>query len=355
MFLEATHRTEGLYERFVEVRSTRKLRHRDAAQALGVSEGEAIASAVGRHAPLGAVRLEGPWPEMFESLHPLGRMLALTRNEAAVHEKRGVYSDLSHEGQVGIALGSDIDLRIFYRHWAHVFAVTEATAKGVTRSLQVFDAQGGAIHKAFLGEDSALEEWLDLVDRHMASDRRPGMRTLPAAETPPAPDDDLVDLEAFHDGWLGMGDTHEFFPLLRQHQLDRTQALRLAPPGMTTAVPPSSVRRLLQEAARCAVPIMCFVGNQGMIQIHSGAVQRVAVAGPWLNVLDPGFNLHLREDLLAKAWIVRKPTRDGVVTSLEVFDKHGEVVAMFFGERKPGRPELQGWRALVESLPANHG
>jgi hypothetical protein len=45
--------------------------------------------------------------------------------------------------------------------------------------------------------------------------------------------------------------------------------------------------------------------------------------GPWLNVLDPGFNLHLREDLIASAWIVRKPTADGVVSSLELFDAGG--------------------------------
>lgn len=50
--------------------------------------------------------------------------------------------------------------------------------------------------------------------------------------------------------------------------------------------------------------------------------------------------------------MVRKPTVDGLVTSLELFDQHGEVIAMFFGERKPGKPELAAWRALVEDL--NH-
>jgi putative hemin transport protein len=72
---------------------------------------------------------------------------------------------------------------------------------------------------------------------------------------------------------------------------------------------------------------------------------------PWLNVLDPGFNLHLREDRIAMAWVVRKPTADGDVTSLELFDADGETLAMFFGERKPGRAELASWRALVDTLP----
>jgi putative hemin transport protein len=71
-------------------------------------------------------------------------------------------------------------------------------------------------------------------------------------------------------------------------------------------------------------------------------------------VLDPGFNLHLREDHIASAWIVRKPTVDGLVTSLELFDADGNVIAMLFGERKPGKPELDQWRALVETLLKDH-
>ena len=37
--------------------------------------------------------------------------------------------------------------------------------------------------------------------------------------------------------------------------------------------------------------------------------------------------------------------------SLELFDRDGEAMAMFFGERKPGKPELEPWRTLVAGLP----
>jgi putative hemin transport protein len=71
----------------------------------------------------------------------------------------------------------------------------------------------------------------------------------------------------------------------------------------------------------------------------------------WLNVLDPGFNLHMREDRIASVWIVEKPTSDGVVTSVEAFDHAGELMAMFFGARKPGQPEREEWRRIVSVLP----
>ena len=66
-------------------------------------------------------------------------------------------------------------------------------------------------------------------------------------------------------------------------------------------------------------------------------------------MLDPTFNLHLREDAIASAWVVRKPTRDGDVTSLELFDKDGFCFTLF-GLRKPGKPELEAWRAVLSGI-----
>ena len=340
-----------LYTRFLDLRSERNLRHRDAARSLGVSEGEAIAAAVGRSAPLRAVRLKGPWAALFEQLPTLGRVMALTRNDAAVHEKTGCYEQMSHEGPVGLALGPDIDLRIFYMRWAHVFAVTEDTARGVQRSLQIFDAAGTAVHKVFLKDGADLGAWAAFTDANADAEQAPGGRFEPVA-VPTAPAaDERIDVEGFRAAWLAMADTHEFFPLLRRFGVARTQALRLAPAGMAHTLPNSTVRALLQGAAAAGTSIMCFVGNPGMIQIHTGPVKKIELMGPWVNVLDPGFSLHLREDLVAQTWLVRKPTSDGIVTSVELFDAQGETIAMFFGERKPGQPEIEPWRELLATLP----
>lgn len=344
-----------LYVAFHALRRERKLRHRDAALALGVSECETVAAGVGRRRPAGSVRLAGPWPELFEQMPQLGRVMALTRNETAVHEKTGRFENMSHEGQVGLALGRDIDLRIFYARWKHGYAVSEETAHGVQRSLQFFDAHGVAVHKVFLREDAEGGAWAGFVDRHADSNQSPGERVRPGAAPAVPVADDEIDLPAFHEAWWAMTDTHEFFPLLRRFRLARTQALRLAPADFACRVQTGAARLLLQEAARSGTPIMCFVGNPGMIQIHTGPVQRVEVMGPWLNVLDPGFNLHLGEDSIAAAWVVKKPTRDGHVTSLELFDAAGGTMAMFFGERKPGVPEPAAWRALVQLLPRLDG
>ena len=154
-----------------------------------------------------------------------------------------------------------------------------------------------------------------------------------------------------------MQDTHEFFGLLRKFGVERQQSFRVAEGRFTRRAPAAVARHLLQEAAFDGAPIMVFVGSPGCIQIHSGPVVRVEPmeirGAQWLNVLDSGFNLHMREDAIANAWVVEKPTSDGVVTSVELFDASGELMAMFFGDRKPGQPERQDWRAIVgKAAPA---
>jgi putative hemin transport protein len=67
--------------------------------------------------------------------------------------------------------------------------------------------------------------------------------------------------------------------------------------------------------------------------------------------LDETFHLHLRQDHIAETWAVRKPTKDGHVTSLEAYDANGEMIIQFFGKRKEGSDERADWRDIVENLP----
>lgn len=343
-----------------QARAAGATRHRDIAQSLGISEGELIAAHVQPESiadGLVATRLWGPWPTLVAALETAGEVMALTRNVHCVHEKTGLYQHASADGpagrEMGLVLGTEIDLRLFYSQWQHGFAVAEAGERGLQRSLQFFDASGTAVHKVFTRAGTDLAAWDRLIERFLAANQQSGLgvtsAALPAEEKPDAD----VDTAAFREQWASLRDTHHFHGLLRQHGLTRTQALRLAEPRFAQRVDVSAAHEVLQAAAAQGLSIMVFVGNPGVIQIHTGPVKRIARMGPWLNVMDPGFNLHLREDKVSAAWAVRKPTTDGLVTSLELFDDKGLAIAQMFGERKPGRPELGAWRRLVESLVAD--
>jgi putative hemin transport protein len=348
------HDPHALRQAWDDLKKTDKPpRAREAAQFLGVSECTLVASKIG----VDTVRLVGggaePWLAILKRVTALGKVMALTRNDTTVHERRGVYGNLSASGSMGLALGDDIDLRLFFSHWAHGYAICESTDSGAKRSLQFFNAAGEAVHKIFLTDHSSIDEFELLTEQFRAEDQTPGQRVMPPAVAEPALPDAHIDVKGFRAGWAALTDTHEFFGLLKTFNLKRTQALRLADPRFALAVEPSSARHMLMAAAASGLSIMCFVGSSGCIQIHTGPVVNIKVMGPWLNVLDPDFNLHLREDRIEEAWVVRKPTTEGIVTSLELFDASGNQMAQFFGKRKPGIPELDAWRQIIAELPSH--
>lgn len=323
-----------------------KVRIRDAASQLGVTEVELLAISKG------VIRLQPSFQEILLRVPELGRVMALTRNDDVVHERKGKYlnADLKN-AHVGLFVGADIDLRIFWHGWAHAYAVTSMARGQERKSLQFFSAEGCAVHKIYLLEESNMEAYQSIVNdfTHEEQNERPEVK--PKSETSPEKSDSEIDVESFQKGWVELKDTHDFFGLVKRHGLSRTQALRLAPEGdYAVPVDPSALRKTLNLVAERECPIMVFVGNKGMIQIHTGPIKKLFDYEEWFNVMDPDFNLHLREKAIASCWVVRKPTEDGMVTALECFDDKGTQIVQLFGKRKPGIPELEEWRDLVAEV-----
>lgn len=331
------------------LREKPKLRIRDAAAELGVSEAELLATRCG-----GTVtRLEGNWGGLIKKFPKLGEVMCLTRNEAAVHERYGTFTEqISFFHEMGQVVGADIDLRLFMTHWESGFAVTDETEEGPRCSLQFFDRDGTAVHKIYLTGKSDVSVYDEFVRSYRSGNQSDIQVVVPVKKAPPEQPDEKIDVEGFRKDWLATNDTHDFFGLLRKFGVAREQALRLAPAGYATRVDLSATQKMLEAAASSKVPIMVFVGSPGCIQIHTGPVENIKRFGEtWLNVLDDKFNFHLNEKLVTSAWIVKKVTKDGHVTSLELYDAAGENLVLFFGKRKPGEAEDPAWRVIVAELP----
>ena len=334
---------QSLKTRWTEFRAENpKTRIRDAARQLSVTEAELVAANVGET----AIRIGGDFCEILKLVPTLGYVMALTRNDALVHERKGVYQKVSFNKHVGLVLGPDIDLRLFMNTWQFCFAVSE----NGRYSLQFFDTHGIAVHKIYLTDQSDKSAYDALVDQFREENQWADLSIAPTTEPSSDQPDEAIDVVAFQQGWLDMTDTHEFFGLLKQHSVGRQQGLRLAPNGHARLLSMEIFKQIFATAAEREVPIMVFVSNAGCIQIHSGPVKKLVQMGPWYNVLDPQFNLHLNETLVDQVWLTKKPTADGIVTGIELFDKNGQNLALVFGERKPGRPELESWRAVIADV-----
>lgn len=330
------------------------LRIRDCAVELGVSEAELLATTVGEYTTV----LSGDWTELLARLPELGRVMSLTRNDGCVLEHKGSFQKIDIMGSPSHRMGTvigPIETRVFFTGWKFGFAVKQETAHGVQQSIQIFDEAGDAVTKIFLQAPNGTrpgsnqEAYDKLIADFTAADQVTEIEVKKPAAIPTKPIAQ-VDKEALLKEWADMKDTHDFFGMLRKHNVNRLDAVVLSEGKFSYRLNNKSLQPMLEAAAKDKLPIMIFAGNRGNIQIHQGKIMTVRVMDNWLNILDPDFNMHLREDLVDTVWVVKKPTTDGVVTAIEAFDKNKEMIAQFFGLRKPGIPELEKWRELVDGL-----
>lgn len=226
------------------------LRIRDAAAQLGVSEAALLETRFDEGVKRLAVRVDA----LCAALPHLGTVMSLIRNESAVHEKDIAFgAGHSADGEIRFA-GDDFDVTVIPSAVAHAFYVEDANPKGQLRSIQLFDAAGGALWKIYAR---------DKAD-HAAFERL-------LAE-------------------LAWPDVVEPIPFSRPGA---------APADMARAGSPVDLQAVLEALAAEAVPVRFEVANHGVRQSHRGPLVRIVRMGPWLNVLDPGFDLHLNEKPLS--------------------------------------------------------
>lgn len=327
-----------------------KARARDFAHMHALTEADLVAAHLGH----GVTALDATPDALMPWIAQMGDVMALTRNASCVHERIGTYTDYHAGPHAQMVLGAEIDLRIFPSHWVHAFAVQEISEDGVKRSIQVFDAAGDAVHKVHLKPASDVAVFDRMVADLRLAEQADRLTLGPRAAVEGARADagraDAGRADVLRAEWDKMTDTHQFLKLVRKLKMNRLGAYRVAGAPHVRPLLPEAVTLALRGAADAAIPVMIFVGNAGCIQIHGGPITKIVPMGPWINVMDPRFNLHLRADHIAEVWCVTKPTKTGDAVSIEAFDAEGALILQIFGYRKDTDPAA--WDALCASLPA---
>jgi putative hemin transport protein len=282
------------------------------------------------------------------SLERTGVATRLEQDMAAASGPNDTDRDAQMRNIAGGYLGGDIDLRFNFANWKYAFVVVQPDGAGwLSRSLQFFDPSGNAVHRLFLKNEAAAGVFDKLVEDFRAPDQNAALKIEAAPPRESAKPDASVDVKGFQQAWRAMSDANQFNRLLGEYGVEREQAMRFAPAGAVQRVAPQALRQLLDEASARKLPIIVFLGNEAVTQIYTGTIERTAASGEWYKALAPGLDLQLRVGALASGYVVQRAG----VTSVEFFDKNGELVVSFFGVRERGKQQPQGWFELTRALP----
>ncbi|PHM67053.1 hemin transport protein [Xenorhabdus stockiae] len=344
---------QSLYERYQQAKADNKAKYaRDLAAYLNVSEGELLHSRVG----IDAKRLNVDAPTLLQELATVGETKAITRNDFAVHEQVGRYENTKFSEHVGLILNPrELDLRVFFDHWSSVFYLVEPAKNGLRHSVQFFDRQGDALHKVYTTSNTDMAAWEALIEKYQ-TEENPALEVQPAKAPEYAEMTEQLKVQ-LDEEWRAMTDVHQFFIMMSRHNLNRQQIFNAVKDDLAYRVDNSALTQILEVAHKDQNEIMIFVGNRGCIQIFTGKLERLMPyqeensSQKWANIFNRNFTLHLIESAIAESWITRKPTTDGFVTSLELFDAEGNQIAQLYGQRTEGTPEQAQWRDQVAALP----
>jgi len=300
----------------------------EAARCLRLSEAEIVAALASGG---GGVPLRCESDPILAAIGALKPVTAITRNRYAVLE--------SSNGFVCEPRPST---------WRFAFALRTSTPEGDRCSIQLFGADGAAVHAVFTKRGSDLRMFDELVALLAPS---------PLSWAPPVIEmidrgarlKSRVDIERFRDAVALAQDEREFADLLESTAGTRERGLSLAGIDVARRVGPNAHRRAIAQAIEHGLQLTCTVVNRGMVHTLTMNVPRPLVTPPWYELFGKNQALHLDESGIASAWVVRIPVVTGSVDTLELFDRQGALVLQLRGSL-PGQPRSHTWAELLSSL-----
>ncbi|NRB51829.1 MAG: hemin-degrading factor [Saprospiraceae bacterium] len=344
----------SLQERYKELKLAKpSLRLREASRMLNVTELELLELNLGS----GVVRLSGSWEEMLIQLSTLDIIKAVTSNKYVTNEKIGRYdSNVFYQGQEtrDLCEGS-IDVRFFLKNWVHAYAVRTVRPKEVLHSLQFFDAYGVAIHKIYLTPKSNPLGFQKLLEKYRAKNQKKRAKLKQLRKKSKASSNITVERRRkFQMEWLQLKDIQDFSSLLTKYKIARVDALQMAPKAYATKIPNAAILSILRATGAREIPMKIMVGNLGCLQIHTGPLKMIEETEQWFKIRGAGFNLLLNRHGVADSWVVKKPARYGLVTSLELFDPNGDMLLSCHGKREVQTAERKEWREIIKQFSSTN-
>lgn len=291
-------------------------------------------------------------------LEGLGKVKCITRNSGAICIQEGFlknqylngYREINISAEAGLILNPGaLDLRIFFKHWVHVFFIEQFRHNQIQKSFQFFSSDGTAMCKIYLTEDSCPENLNVILNKYNSKNQTPvffkkenNIKNVTAvtAETNPKE----IDL-----AWRKMKEVHDFYLLMRKYNLERQAIFDMVGDDLAYKVDKDSLYKILSLGKDKGESLAVFIANKGCVQIYTGKIKLLFEKDGWLNFSNEGVRIHVTKEI-SECWVVRKPSEFGFVTSLEVFNLDGEQVIQVYGQRDEGEPERESWRLLINDL-----
>lgn len=307
---------------FAGLRYDKKLKHREIAEFLEISEAELIDVHVGvskfdvlRTSPPmpRAIRLDSNWQAIFEASKNLGLVMSVTANDAVVMAQLTQYEGFdSSEGYYLIDC-KGLALKLHSTGLKHAFLFEESGSHHMRKSLRLFDEAGFEVHKLHLLPDSEHLAY-ELIGRTCAKARQ-----VTGIEIP---------------------------EIVRQRQMAGVRAENDSD-LFSQRLSMKDVQALMESAASLKIPLEIILENEVVQATSVRCIHRVIHSEHVLSVIDAGFSLQidLRKELYFYALSLDSVGQTSA--SIELYSKQNHRLLTIRPAESAGTSSFVAWRNLI--------
>lgn len=160
-----------------------------------------------------------------------------------------------------------------------------------------------------------------------------------------------VEISSVKRSWSELRCSGDIKQLLLGYQVTRLELYGLIGSDYALQIETDAIYDVLRGALDYQIPIMVTVGEEVVLQTYQGLIGEVISTEDWISIQNGQLNFHLQQTLIHSAWIVKKPSLNGMHISLEMFDQSGSVLAIVCGSETYGEVHCK-WRKLLEQVGA---
>ena len=291
---------ESLKEKWADlVSANKKIRIRDAAKQLNVSEAELLSTSISKDIFLLSIK---DYSSFFKEILCLDKIMLLIRSDFVVHEK--IIDAKSVEIKNNNFIYKDRDsthlLNFDTNLFKYSFYESRKNQKINLKSFQFFNSHGNAVLKIYLKGDNS-KKFSEIALKHKIKHSF----ELPSSGNCSSK---LQNLNLKNDVDL-------YFKNISKEFKKTKCDLKKNP-----------LREILINASKSQTPIQIHALGLGTIQYHKDTIKKVIDYGPWINIIDKNFNLHVLEKKLNKFILTKYSNQKTEYCLIDFFDQNKDLV-----------------------------
>lgn len=286
--------------------------------------------------------LNNDFENLLKELKRFENIKILIKNKSSVSSISGGFSVESNQDSLFLILRNpEMTLKINSENLMYGFAINSADEK----SIRFFDRYGFSVFRIHLNQQTDADEFKTVIKKFSAETDH---FEIDSFETKQIEYPDETQLRGFHNDWKNLENPDEFDEILEKYKISHLQALHYAPNDFfASKIRNRMSANILEEAIGSDTKLRFVTENHNSKLSFDCTTERGSWHGEWFIVFGKESQFSLNTTKITESFIVRKPGKTGIISSLQCFDGNNELIFEVYCKRNEDEPEPNEWRAML--------